>query len=103
MGITNDDSTDSDDVQTTAEHALVRKLIEDRKGYPAHLESSESQGDSGLLQVGLTNEDEQENLKELSWEQFFEEFEEKDLAFAYREGGEEYPSDFTYLRKRSDR
>lgn len=98
--------TTNDDVQTTTEHALVRKLIEDREGYPAHLESSEGQGDSGLLQVGLTDEDEGqggEDLKELSWEQFFEEFEEKDLAFAYREGGEEDPSDFTYLRKRGDR
>lgn len=105
MGTTNDDATDSDDVQTTTEHALVRKLIEDREGYPAHLESSEGQGDSGLLQVGLTDEGEEgdEDLKELSWEQFFEEFEEKDLAFAYREGGEEDPSDFTYLRKRGDR
>lgn len=105
MGTTND-ATENDDVQMTTEHALVRKLIEDREGYPAHLENSEGQGDSGLLQVGLTDGDEGdeggEDLKELSWTQFFEEFEEKDLAFAYREGGEEDPSDFTYLRKRGD-
>ena len=103
MGTTNDNATESNDVQTTTEHALVRKLIEDREGYPAHLQASEGQGDSGLLQVGLTEENEGEELKEPSWEQFFEKFEEKDLAFAYREGGEEDPNEFTYLRKRGDR
>jgi hypothetical protein len=83
MGTSNDAT--NDDVRTTTEHALVRTLVEDRDGYPAHLVKSEGQGDSGLLQVGLGNADESEDLKEISWEQFFE---EKDLAFAYREGGE---------------
>lgn len=101
MGTTNDDSTE-ENVQTTTEHALVRRLIEDREGYPAHLASSEGTGDSGLLQVGLAERDQGEDLKELSWEEFFEEFEEKDLAFAYQEGGEDDPDEFTYLRKRDD-
>ena len=100
MGTRNDDTTN--DVQTTTEHALVRQLIEDRDGYPAHLAGSEGEGDQGLLQVGLAEVDQDEELKEISWEEFFEEFEGKDLAFAYREGGEEDRSDFTYLRKRND-
>lgn len=100
MGTSNDAT--NDDVRTTTDHALVRTLVEDRDGYPAHLAKSEGQGDSGLLQVGLADADESGDLKEISWEQFFEEFEEKDLAFAYREGGEEDRSDFAYLRRRDE-
>lgn len=93
-------ATNDSDVRTTTEHALVRKLVEEREGYPAHLAGSEGEGDRGLLQVGFADADEPE-LKEISWEQFFEEFEGKDLAFAYREGGEEDES-FTYLRRREE-
>lgn len=47
---------------------LARSVIEDRGGYPAHEPQSEGQGDRGLLRVGLVGED--EDLKEISWEEF---------------------------------
>lgn len=97
---TNNDAT-NDDVRTTTEHALVRKLVEDRDGYPAHLAESEGEGDRGLLRIGFADADEPE-LTEISREQFFGEFEGKDLAFAYREGGKE-EEPFTYLRRREER
>lgn len=92
-------TNEQSDIRTTTDQELVRALVEDRDGYPAHLASSEGEGDRGLLQIGFAD-DEGDELKEISWEQFFEEFEGKDLAFTYREGGEE--DDFTYLRQRDD-
>lgn len=73
------------DSDATVEHAtdptLVRTVVEERDGFPAHLAGSEGEGDSGLLRVGFPDID--EDFEEISWEQFREEFEEKDLAAAY--------------------
>lgn len=81
-------SSDEDDgnVRHTTEHTLLRSVIEDRGGFPAHVAGSEGEGDSGLPRVGFTDRDD-EDLKEISWEQFFEEFDEKDLVGVYTEDG----------------
>jgi hypothetical protein len=64
---------------------LARSVIEDRGGYPAHEPKSEEQGDHGLLRVGLVGED--EDLKEISWEEFEFEFEAKELELVYSDDG----------------
>lgn len=90
----NDDQTeqrDDDEVQYATEPTLARTLIEERSGYPAHLPASEGEGDSGLLRVGFHDRD--ENLKEISWDQFREEFDEKGLALAYRDDGDPVDDD----------
>lgn len=74
---------DDNDVRRATEPTLARTLIEDRGGYPAHEPQSEGQGDSGLLRVGFHDRD--EDLKEISWEEFEAEFEEKDLVLEYAE------------------
>ncbi|MFB6141599.1 MAG: hypothetical protein ABEJ26_14335 [Halosimplex sp.] len=79
------DTNDESAVRHTTDPTLARTVIEERNGYPAHVAQSEGQGDSGLLRVGFRDRD--EDLKELSWEQFAEEFEEKDLAALYRDDG----------------
>lgn len=79
-----DQNTDSS-VEQTTEPTLARTVIEERGGYPAHPPQSEGEGDSGLLRVGFRDRD--EDLKEISWDQFSEEFEEKDLVALYRDDG----------------
>ena len=72
-----------DDLRRTTDSALVRSVIEERGGYPAHEPRSEGQGDQGLLRIGEHGSD--DDLKEISWEAFSEEFEEKNLAYVYPE------------------
>lgn len=78
-------SSQSDDpeVRTTTDPTLARTVIEERDGYPAHLPQSEDEGDGGLLRVGFRDRD--EDLKEISWDEFREEFTEKDLVALYRD------------------
>jgi hypothetical protein len=76
------DQYDDPDVEYADEPTLARTIIEARDGYPAHVPGSESEGDSGLLRVGFRDRD--EDLKEISWEQFREEFTEKELVALYR-------------------
>ncbi|RDI69662.1 hypothetical protein [Halopelagius longus] len=77
---------DDADVRRTTEPTLARTVIENHGGYPAHEPQSEGQGDGGLLRVGMR--DENEDLKEISWEAFEDEFEEKDLELVYAEDAE---------------
>lgn len=94
-------SNDNEDEERTTNHALIRDWVDDHDGYPAHVQQSESEGDEGLLRVGF-GDTEEESLKEITWEEFFEEFEEKDLAFAYREHVPEEESPTIRLVKRDE-
>ncbi|MDS0258912.1 hypothetical protein NDI56_05840 [Haloarcula sp. S1CR25-12] len=76
------DQNDDPEIAHAEEPTLARTIIEERDGYPAHVRASEGEGDSGLLRVGFRGRE--EDLKELSWEQFREEFTEKDLVALYR-------------------
>lgn len=87
-------------VQYTTDPALVRSVVEERGGYPAHEPQSEGQGDEGLLRIGFRDRD--EDLREISWEEFQEEFEAKDLAFGYREDGGDVGDRPVVLRKREN-
>lgn len=78
--MSNDQSGDSR-VRRTTDPTEVRSVVEARGGYPAHEPQSEGQGDQGLLQIGRHGRE--EDLKEISWEAFEEEFEEKALEFVY--------------------
>ena len=76
------ESTD-DEVRRTTDSALARSVIEERGGFPAHEPRSEGQGDQGLIQIGEHGSD--DDLKELSWDEFAAEFEEKELVYVYPE------------------
>ncbi|MUV56469.1 hypothetical protein [Halogeometricum sp. CBA1124] len=80
------DDADSDATgESATEHTTdaweAQSVVDDRSGYPAHASKSEGQGDEGLLRVGFRDDD--EDLKRISWDEFREEFEEKELALAY--------------------
>lgn len=95
------DQSDGPAVEVADEPTLARAVIEEREGYPAHVAKTEGEGDSGLLRVGFYGRDEE--LKELSWEQFREEFTEKDLVALYRTDGEPVEDDRpVVLRERDD-
>ena len=79
---------DRDDLTATTDHAVVRDLIEEYDGYPAHVERTEGDGDPGLLRLAFPDVESRddgpnEDLTRLSWEEFFDEFDRKRLALVY--------------------
>ena len=78
------------DSHTTTDHKKIQKWAEDRDGKPAVVESTAKNG-GGLLRINFPGYAE-DNLKNISWEEFFEIFDENDLQFLYQEetkdGGE---------------
>lgn len=67
---------------------MLRTIVENRNGYLAHAFQSEGQGDQGLLRGGFRDRTENDDeCKEISWEEFSQEFEEKTLVGIYSTDG----------------
>lgn len=68
------------EAQSTTNHDQIRRWIEARKGRPARVKTS---GEGGILRVDFGEAE--ENLEEISWEEFFSIFDENDLAFLHQD------------------
>lgn len=75
----------SGEAHTTTDHALIRKWTEQRNGQPATVQGTGSGNEPGILRIQFPNYGKDENLTQLSWEDFFRKFEEERLAFVYQD------------------
>ena len=85
------------DTKITTDHNEIRKWAEARGGRPAVVRSTRGKGGTGILRLEFPDAPHADDdaLEEISWDEFFEKFDEKRLAFVYQEktvGGE--PSRF---------
>ncbi|HEX7237075.1 MAG TPA: hypothetical protein VF405_08955 [Gammaproteobacteria bacterium] len=69
----------------TTDHARIRQWVEERNGKPARVQGTGQNDDAGLLRIDFPEEHEDEELEEITWDEFFEKFDEKRLAFLYQE------------------
>jgi hypothetical protein len=69
---------------TTTDHDTIRKWAEERGGRPATVKGTESgDDDAGILRIDFQDPD--DRLEEISWDDWFEKFEEAKLAFLYQD------------------
>jgi hypothetical protein len=62
------------------DHNVIRQWVEERGGYPASVKGTPREGeDAGILRIDFPGYSE-ESLERISWEEFFEKFEESRLA-----------------------
>ena len=71
--------------QKTTDHDTIRQWAEARGGVPATIRETESGGEPGVLRIHFPGRGDEETFDELGWDEFFEQFEENDLAFLYQE------------------
>lgn len=71
--------------ETTTNHDEIRRWVEERGGVPARVKDTGGDGDPGVLRIDYPGRGEDESLEQISWEEWFEAFEENDLAFLYQE------------------
>ena len=69
--------------QTTTDHATIRKWAEARNGRPARVKGTGDAKDAGLLRLDFGKPE--ESLEEITWDEFFEKFEESELALLYED------------------
>src|SRR4051794_20014907 len=71
--------------KTTQDHEEIRRWAEERGGKPAHVKSTESDDDIGILRIDFPGYSGGGSLEEISWDEFFEKFDENNLALVYQE------------------
>lgn len=71
------------DAKTTTSHEKIRQWAEQRGGVPSSVSSTSSGDDAGVLRLDFEPKD--EGLGRISWEEFFDKFEEEGLALLYQE------------------
>jgi hypothetical protein len=70
----------------TTDHDEIRKWVEARQGSPASVKGTERGDDeAGLLRIDFPGYSGEGSLEHISWEEFFDKFEESRLAFLYQE------------------
>jgi hypothetical protein len=78
---------------TTTDHKVIRKWVEERGGRPATVKGTgRGREEAGILRIDFPGYSGEESLEEISWEEFFDKFDDKKLAFLYQEktgGGEQ--------------
>jgi len=72
----------SHESRTTTDHDEIRRWAEARGGRPASVRGTEADEDAGVLRI-LFRDD--ASLEEISWDDFFDKFEEEELAFLYQD------------------
>ena len=73
--------------KTTSDHDEIRKWAEERGGKPAHVATTGNGADIGIVRLEFPGAaaSHDANLAEISWEQFFEKFDQDKLALVYQE------------------
>ena len=70
--------------ETTTDHDTIRKWAEERGGRPATVKGTESGGDeAGILRIDF--QDPNDRLEEISWDEWFQKFDDEKLAFLYQD------------------
>lgn len=89
--------------RTTTDHDEIRQWAEERGGTPACVKGTGDSEDTGIIRIEFaeTSNSRDDQLQQISWEEFFEKFDNQGLALVYQEetsAGEK--SNFNKLVKR---
>lgn len=68
----------------TQDHKKIQEWVEKHGGTPAVVKSTEDHGEGiGLLRIKFDRNE--ENLREVEWDEFFDTFDNNELTFLYQE------------------
>jgi hypothetical protein len=73
--------------ETTTDHHTIKKWAEKHGGKPAAVESTYSTSDVGIIRLMFPKapHSEHDHLVEISWDEFFKEFDQRKLALLYED------------------
>jgi hypothetical protein len=67
--------------KTTTDHDVIRRWAEERGGTPAAVKRTHEAGkETGIIRIDFPGYSGRESLEEISWDEFFEKFDDAHLA-----------------------
>jgi len=76
------------EAKVTTDHRQIKHWVEQRGGHPARVEGTAVNGNSGVILLDY-GEPTSLELEEITWDDFFDGFEENELAFLYPDDTDE--------------
>jgi hypothetical protein len=70
---------------TTTDHETIRRWAEERGAKPSAVKGTGKGDDTGVIRLDFPGFSGEGKLEEISWEDFFDKFEESKLALIYQE------------------
>lgn len=87
----------------TTDHEVIKNWVESRGGSPAVVRDTAKAGRAGILRVDLPRGAGEESLEHVSWDDWFQTFDDNELAFLYQDETEEgSTSMFSKLVRRTE-
>src|SRR4051794_41935194 len=73
--------------KTTTDHKTIQKWAERHGGKPAAVDRTHGDGDVGIIRIMFpkNKQSEHDSLVEISWDEFFSQFDESRLALLYED------------------
>ena len=74
----------------TTDHDEIRRWVESRGGKPAAVSATGSGDDPGILRINFDEPggDDDAGLEEISWDEWFQAFDDNNLVFLYSDEGD---------------
>jgi hypothetical protein len=88
--------------QRTTDHKTIRRWVEDRGGHPATVSRTVEDDEPGILRIDFPGYSGEQSLEPIDWDDFFEKFEENELAFLYQDEKDGQTSRFCKLVSREE-
>jgi len=74
------------ETNTTTDHDEIRRWVEQHDGRPAAVRGTEGDGEgAGVLRIDFPGGAGEDDLRPVSWEEWFATFDDRGLAFLYQE------------------
>ena len=73
------------DATRTTDHETIRNWVIKRGGHPARVKGTADRDGGGLLRIDYPGFSGEDSLQEISWDEFFVEFDRSDLEFLFQE------------------
>jgi hypothetical protein len=80
------------DTRKTTDHDEIRRWVEEHGGTPATVRGTKGDDEAGVLRIDFPGGSGEDELEHISWDEWFDKFEQEKLAFLYQErraGGED--------------
>ncbi len=69
----------------TTDHETIRRWAEERGAKPACVKGTGDKGDIGMIRLDFPGYSGEDSLQHISWDNWFEKFDERGLALLYQE------------------
>lgn len=76
---------ESQDTRRTDDHDTIRRWAEERKARPTRVKRTGGDEDPGVLRLDFPGYGGDDELEEISWDEFFRKFDEKGHDFIYQD------------------